>query len=363
MKILIDINHPAHVHYFKNFIKIMKANGHEIKVVNRDSKMINQLLDIYNIPHTIRNSRPNKKSTVRSLVYLMGIVKCLIIESVKFKPDIYIGFASSACAITSTIFRKPSILIDDTEHNTMNHKIYTPLCSTVLTPFYFQKELGPKQLRFQAFIEQFHLHSKYYSYAEDSVSQYGLKSKGYVLVRYIAYDAHHDMKANPLKENIKRKIVEDLSQRYQVVVSHEKDEIDSWYEKYKIEISPDKMHDIEANARFMITEGATMGAEAFVLGVPFAYINPLHVGNMDYAAANYTEVAYSGTNIDDLFTAINGFSKKYVKSSILRSELEKRTIDPTAFLVWFVENYPQSEDIIRNNPRYMEHFMASQVYL
>jgi len=27
MKILIDIGHPAHVHYFRNFIKMMESNG------------------------------------------------------------------------------------------------------------------------------------------------------------------------------------------------------------------------------------------------------------------------------------------------------------------------------------------------
>ena len=32
MKILIDMNHPAHVHYFRNFIKLMEAKGHEFRM-------------------------------------------------------------------------------------------------------------------------------------------------------------------------------------------------------------------------------------------------------------------------------------------------------------------------------------------
>ena len=39
MKILIDINHPAHVHYFKNFIKIMEKKGHEFLIISRNKEI------------------------------------------------------------------------------------------------------------------------------------------------------------------------------------------------------------------------------------------------------------------------------------------------------------------------------------
>lgn len=141
MKILIDINHPAHVHYFRNFIKLMEAKGHQFCVINRDNKMINQLLDYYQIEHTVRNKRPKNKGTVASLINLARMTCWCIRKSISFRPDIYVGFASSACAITGWFFRKPSVLMDDTEHNTMNHRIYMPLCSAVLTPFCFNTNL------------------------------------------------------------------------------------------------------------------------------------------------------------------------------------------------------------------------------
>jgi len=36
MKIVTDIGHPAHVHYFKHFIKEMTDNGHEIMCFARE---------------------------------------------------------------------------------------------------------------------------------------------------------------------------------------------------------------------------------------------------------------------------------------------------------------------------------------
>ena len=41
MKILVDIGHPAHIHYFKNCARIMAEKGHEFLFVvrERDSTM------------------------------------------------------------------------------------------------------------------------------------------------------------------------------------------------------------------------------------------------------------------------------------------------------------------------------------
>ncbi len=36
MRILVDIGHPAHVHFFKNFIWEMEKRGHEFIVTARD---------------------------------------------------------------------------------------------------------------------------------------------------------------------------------------------------------------------------------------------------------------------------------------------------------------------------------------
>ena len=34
MRILFDIGHPAHVHYFKNLIELLKKNGNQILIQN-----------------------------------------------------------------------------------------------------------------------------------------------------------------------------------------------------------------------------------------------------------------------------------------------------------------------------------------
>ena len=39
-----------------------------------------------------------------------------------------------------------------------------------------------------------------------------------------------------------------------------------------------------------------------------------------------------------------------------RGKLLKDKIDVTAFMVWFIENYPQSFEIMKENPEYQEKF-------
>lgn len=357
MKFLIDINHPAHVHYFKNFIRIMEAHGHKVKVTNRDSMMINQLLDYYQINHIIRNRRPRKKGTLRSLLYLVGIIKHCVNVSISFKPDMYIGFASSACAITSFFFRKPCILMDDTEHNSMNHRLYKPFCSVVLTPFYFKKKLGSKQISFNAYVEQLYLHSNYYRSNESILKELSVTPQNYILIRYIAYDAHHDLVAHPLSEDTKKRIIKLLSKKYSVLLSIENGNSDAFYEPYILNISPEKMHDVEANAKLMITEGATMASESFVQGVPYIYINPLKCGNIDNQTENNPMQAYQCCDEDTLLRNISNVLEKKVDSQKIKKQIEARTINPTDFFVWFVENYPKSKEILKENPDFQKSFL------
>lgn len=347
MKILIDINHPAHVHYFRNFIKLMEAKGHEFYVINRDSQMINQLLDIYGIEHTIRNKRPKKKGTIFSIINLVRMTLWCIRKSLRFHPDMYIGFASSACAITSWIFRKPCILMDDTEHNAMNHHIYMPVCSAVLTPFYFYKDLQKgnkvkrnKQFRFNAYVEQLYLHSAFYKKNNQVLKELGVKPLEYVIVRYISYDAHHDLVVRPMPEESKKKIIMEIAKHFRVLLSLEKDDSDSFYDEYVLRISPQKMHDLEAHAKFMVTEGATMASESFVHGVPYLYINPLKCGYIDYQCEHYPERCFQTTDREEALNIIRQLTMTNIDSEAEKKKVEALTINPTDFLMRFVDEYP-----------------------
>lgn len=335
MKIFIDINHPAHVHYFRNFIRIMKDQGHTFVITNRNEFVINNLLDHYGIEHYTRNKRQNKGSIYRGMLYLLQIILCIIKRSIKEKPDVYVGFASTACAITAYLFNKPCIIIDDTEHNNLNHKLYKRFCSVILTPFYFEKKMGRKQHYFQAFVEQFYLNSSYYEKNDSVLSELNLKPYNYVLIRYIAYDAQHDRKAHPVSAQMKKEIITELSKHYKVLVSCENSVVDEFYAPYLFVISPEKMHDLIAFARYFVSEGATMACEAGLLGTPYLFINPLKVGNVNLQEHLYSHVSQCVDEKEILSVIRKQLSLQWGENERqeIRASIEKYSIDPTQMLI------------------------------
>ena len=61
MRVLVDIGHPAHVHFFKNTIWSLEKKGHQVMVVSRDKDVVIELLNAYRIPHTVLSKvKPGK---------------------------------------------------------------------------------------------------------------------------------------------------------------------------------------------------------------------------------------------------------------------------------------------------------------
>ena len=51
MRVLIDILHPAHVHFFRNFYAEMESRGHKVCITARDKDRSVELLRAYDLPY------------------------------------------------------------------------------------------------------------------------------------------------------------------------------------------------------------------------------------------------------------------------------------------------------------------------
>ena len=52
MKILVDLKHPADVHFFRHVVRRLRQDGHEVTTVCRDTPIVRELLD-----HEARRTR------------------------------------------------------------------------------------------------------------------------------------------------------------------------------------------------------------------------------------------------------------------------------------------------------------------
>jgi len=112
MKILIDIGHPGHVHYYRNTIKNLESKGHSILITARDKGVIRNLLDYYNLPFI--NRGVGKDSRIGKLLYMVKADVQLLYHARRFKPDLFLSFSLPYAAQIASITGKPHIAINDT---------------------------------------------------------------------------------------------------------------------------------------------------------------------------------------------------------------------------------------------------------
>ncbi len=103
MKIVVDINHPAHVHYFKHFIWEMTRRGHDILITASEKEIAYQLLDLYGFQYVKIGNYG--RSILQKLVNV-PILDVKMYQAVKkFNPDIFLGVRidqGSTCGRTVT---------------------------------------------------------------------------------------------------------------------------------------------------------------------------------------------------------------------------------------------------------------------
>lgn len=350
MKILIDIGHPAHVHYFKNFIQIMEERKHTILVIARDKEVSQTLLDKYNIPYISRGK--GGSGILNKIIYLFKANFLLFSKASTFKPDVFLSFASPYAAQVSWLLRKPHIAFTDTEHAKLGNFAFMPFTSTIITPNTFQNHLGKKHIKFNGFMEQCYLDKKYFT-SQDVTELLGLKKdEKFIILRFVSWGASHDIGHFGLTDVSKIKIINEFSKDYRVFISSES-ELPEKFLKYKLNISPERMHDVLANAHLFIGEGATMASECAILGTPAIYVNSLNAGTL-IAQETYGNIFGFRSSNGVLEKAIELLNNSNLKTDFKKKQelLLKDSIDITNFMVWFIEHYPNSVQITNSNPNY-----------
>lgn len=356
MKILIDINHPAHFYLFVNFIHIMQKKGNQFIIISRDKEVTLQLLDSAGIKYI-----PRGKGYTNLLMKVFGIV----LNSIKIykyanleKPDFLLGAGNPYVGIVGKILKLPVINFLNAEHAYWELIFVKYFSDVILTPRSFFKYLGLKQIKFDGNYEIASLHPRYYKFDDSRKNILDLDNEcKYIILRFVSWKANHDVGQNGLDYNTKQLLVNYLSKYADVFISSE-DKLPEQFKRYRINIPPEKMHDVLADANLYIGEGATMASESACLGTPAIYVNSLEVGYCTELEKKYGLVFNFRNPEGVLKKALELINTPNLKADFRkrRQKLFSDKIDVTAFLVWFVENYPESFRIMKDNPDYQYRF-------
>jgi len=341
MRIVVDINHPAHVHLFKNFIKIMKSKGHDVLITASEKEITFKLLNLYNFKYI--NLGSYGKSPFEKLLNIPKLDYRMYKAVKKFNPDIFLGVGSIRAAHVAYLMGKPSVAFEDTEHCKEQHLLYAPFTSKIITPSCFKKEFGKKQIRYNGYHELAYLHPNYFTPNPEVLRELGLNENDpYIIMRFVSWEASHDIGQHGIGN--KKDLVKMLEKYGKVFITSEA-KLDAELEQYKLKISPEKLHDLLYYASLYIGEGATTASECAVLGTHAIYVNTLWVGNTDEEEKKY-DLVYNF--YDEKTMTKNSLNKaiELLENPNLKKEGKKKRkillndkIDVTAFMVRFVEKY------------------------
>jgi len=351
MNILIDIGHPGHVHLFRPFAQEMMKRGHKILFTCRQKEFEIELLEAANFDYI---SFGNHYKTKRGKIW--GLLKFdiqMFFVALKFKPDLFLSHGSIYAAHVSFLLRKPHISMEDSG-NMEQIRLYLPFTKAVLTPFELPEDLGRKQIRYHSYHELAYLNPKYFSPKIEVLKAIGAgENEKFALLRFVSWNATHDVGQGGFTNTQKEELVDFLSSKMKLFISAERAVPES-FEKYLIKIKPEQMHQVLAFAEIVIGEGATMASEAGVLGTPAIYVNSLsRCYNEDQE--NYNTV-FNFRNGNGVLEKAKEILNASLKSQNNHKKIIEDKIDLTAFLVWFISEWPKSFKIMKENPNYQLRF-------
>jgi len=277
MRIVVDINHPAHVHFFKHFVWSMRAAGHEVLITASDKDMALHLLDRYGFEYV--NLRSYGRHLVQKMIRLPIMDVRLWRAARRFRPDVLLGVASVRAAHAAALLRSRCIIFDDSEHARIEVRLYLPFVERVCTPSCFKRDLGPRHLRYDGFHELAYLHPSRFRADPAILGDAGLApGEPFSVVRFVSWGAVHDVGQKGFRRDEKRRLVDTLAERGRVFVVSE-GPLEAEFEPHRLTVPPERIHDLLFYAQLYVGEGATMATEACLLGTPSVYVSSL-VGTM-----------------------------------------------------------------------------------
>ncbi|WP_323171671.1 DUF354 domain-containing protein [Natrialba sp. PRR66] len=275
MRVIVTIQHPGHVHFFRNAIDELQADGHEVHVFARESGVAIDLLEAAGIDHEVLAGDAN---SLPSLAAVQATYEARLLRRARaIDPDVITAIGGVAAAHVATALRTESVVFYDTEHATLITSLGYPFADVICTPTCYRDEIGSKQVSYPGYHELAYLHPDRFEPDPSVLELAGIeRDEQFAVVRLSSWEASHDVGHGGFDDP--HEVVDRLEDAGATVLLTAEGEPPAELESYQLETPPEKMHDLLAYADVVVGEGATTAAEAAVLGTPSVYVNSLSLG-------------------------------------------------------------------------------------
>ncbi len=285
LRYLIDILHPAHVHFFHHFIRGCEGSGHQVLITVRRKGLATDLLDGYGHPY-LTLAAPRGKRV--DLVWELLLGNMALSEIARgFRPHALLGVTGISIASVGKRLGIPAYVFCDTEGASVSNWLTFPRATEVITPRSFAKKVRGNHVTYPGYHELAYLHPRRFTPDPGIRGALGLaEGEGFSLVRFVSWGASYDFFRRGFTPEGKGRLVESLLRRRRVFVSSEGG-LPRGMETLRLPVPPILIHHVLAAADLLVGESATMASEAAVLGVPSVLCSPVERGFTDEEERRY----------------------------------------------------------------------------
>lgn len=344
-------------------MKELESKGHEIIAVIRPKDVLEQLCIDYGLNFIKVKDRPNKLGMFGLAIALIDKDIQLLKIVNRYKPDLLLG-SDGTLARVGWLKGIPSFEFneDDAEAIRLYAILSFPFYSNIVCPEVTSAwKWDNKKIGYNSYHELGYLHPNQFTPDKRIVAKYFDPDKTFFIIRFAKLTAHHDTGISGITTEIARRIVEILKPHGTIYITSER-KLEPEFEPYRIKVDVLDMHHVMAFADIYIGDSQTMAAEAGVLGTPFVRFNDF-VGRLMYLheLENKYHLGFGHKTNDSagMYKSIEtliGIQNRREIFAERREIMLKEKIDYAKFQTWFIENYPQSAKIMKENPEYQYKF-------
>ena len=314
----------------------MTERGHEVMLTARDKDVTVELLREYDLPHRLLSAQA--RGTVGLAGELASRVRKLIPILRSFQPDVLTGIMGPTIAIAGALRRTPAVVFYDTEFAKRTNSWVYRMARTVITPDSYQDEVPGHHVTYPGYHELAYLHPARFEPQRDRLVDAGLLPDDvFTVVRFVSWEASHDVGEVALTAEQKRALVDRLKKAGRVVISSEKP-LPSDLQQYAWSGPRSDIHHVLAHARLIVGESATMASEAAVLGTPAVYIAKTGRGYTDDEEKRYGLVRHiQPSDFGEALAAITDYLEESPDiAAAAHAKLLQERIDVTEWMIaWF----------------------------
>lgn len=277
LTVVVTIQHPAHVHFYKHAIRELERRNHEVHLFVATEDLATDLLDSYGFDYVVlgergpRLTRPARQAAVEYRLWRAAR---------RLQPDVMTAIGGVAVSHVAALVGARSVVFTDTEHATVSNRIAFPFADEVLTPDCYDDDHGSNQVRYTGCHELAYLHPDRFSPDPSVLSDVGLsRDDRFVVLQHGGWEPVTDVNDSGFVD------VGDVVRRIESIGVEVRLTSDGTHppevNDRGLDLRPDRMHDLLAYADLFIGESGTMSLESAVLGTPAVYIHTARPGIVD----------------------------------------------------------------------------------